>query len=74
MCNLAHLKWLIYNIVFLTGYKEQEVNRPQCSPECTATKAIFSQTIVNVACKKINLSFAMATNQIQQLRFNSYGC
>ena len=24
--------------------------------------------------RKINLSFAMATNQIQQFRFNSYGC
>ena len=24
--------------------------------------------------RKINLSFAMATNQIQQFRLNSYGC
>ena len=47
---------------------------PQRSPECTAMKAIFSQNTVNVACKKINFSFAMASNQIQQSGLNSCGC
>ena len=52
-----------------------EAHGPQHSLECIAMKAIFSQNTVNVACKrKINLSFAMATNQIQQFRLNSYGC
>ena len=46
--------------------RKPEAHRPQLSPECTAMKAIFSKSTVNVACKKINLSFAMATNQIQQ--------
>ena len=41
-----------------------EAHEPQCSAECTAMKAIFSQNTVNVA---------MATNQIQQFRLNSYG-
>ena len=31
---------------------------PQCSPECTAMEAIFSQNTVNVACKK-NLAFRL---------------
>ena len=29
-----------------------EAHGPQCSPECTAIKAIFSQNNVNVACNK----------------------
>ena len=52
---------------------EPEAHGPQRSPECTDTKAIFSPNTVNVACKKNNLSFAMATNQIQQFGLNSYG-
>ena len=36
--------------------------------------ARFSQNTVNIACKKINLSFAMAADQIQQFGLNSYGC
>ena len=32
--------------------KKTEAHQPQCSPECTAWKAIFSQNTVNVACKK----------------------
>ena len=31
--------------------KKTEAHVPQCSPECTAMKAIFSQNTVNVACK-----------------------
>ena len=30
-----------------------EAHGPQCSPECTGMKAIFSQNTVKVACKKI---------------------
>ena len=50
-----------------------EDHGPQRSPECTAMKVIFSQKTVNIACKKENsLSFAMATDQIQQFGLNSY--
>ena len=34
----------------------------------------IQQNTVNVARKKNNLLFAMAANQIQQFRLNSYGC
>ena len=54
---------------------EPEAHGPQGSPECIAMKTLFGQNTVNVACKKkIHLSFAMATNQIQQFRFNHNGC
>ena len=32
--------------------EKPEAHGPQCSPECIAMKAMFSQNTVNVACKK----------------------
>ena len=60
--NLMNMK-----IIYL---HKPEAHRPQRSPECTAMKAIFSQNTEMLHARKINLSFAMATNQIQQFRLN----
>ena len=60
-------------VTLIICYKfKPEAHGPQHSPECTVLKAIFSQNTVNVACKKNSLSFAMATNQIEQFGLNSY--
>ena len=39
--------------IYMYKIMKPEAHGPQRSPECTAMKAIFSQNIVNVACKKI---------------------
>ena len=64
---------LINHLAHHSQYMIPEAHGQQRSPECTAIKAIFSQNTVNVACKKISLSFAMATIQIQKFGLNSYG-
>ena len=63
-------------VASLVACLKPEAHGSQRSPECTAMKTmktIFSQNTVKLA-RKINLSFATVTSQIQQFRLNSYGC